>query len=121
MIFLGYKLIEARLSVEQNGLERQLGAVVGVKLQFGGPRVRKGESSQGARDGGGCGSQTGLPYKLTTVGVNDLAVIRFRRLLVSTQTRAPLIGTVVAKLTPRPSRVKILRPEAGADPSRWSG
>jgi hypothetical protein len=60
VIFLGYKLIESCFGVEQNGFDRQLGAVVRVKVEFGWACVWKRESSKGTRDCGGGGSQTGL-------------------------------------------------------------
>jgi len=86
MIFLGYKLIEPGLGIEEDGFDWQLGTVVGVKVEFGRACERKGESAKGTRDCGGGGSQTGLSQELPTVGVKELAVSRFRRLLVSTQT-----------------------------------
>jgi len=128
VVLLGDKLVETRNGVEENGLEWQLGAIVRVKMEFGRSwaRVRKSKSSQTGWKHGRGGSQAGISEKFPAIGVRVVAVTRNRRLLLSTQTKSPLGGAVVAKLTSALLRVKIGRLEdwtleAGADPSRWSG
>jgi hypothetical protein len=62
VIFLGDKLVETSFGVEENGLEWQLGAIMRVKMEFGGSwaRVRKSKSSETGWKHGRGGSQAGI-------------------------------------------------------------
>jgi hypothetical protein len=62
VIFLGDKLVETSFGVEENGLEWQLGAIMGMKMEFGRSwaGVRKSQSSQTSWKDGRGGSQAGI-------------------------------------------------------------
>ena len=62
VILLGDKLVETSFGVEENGLERQLGAIVRVKMEFGRSwaRERKSKSSRTGWKHCRGGSQAGI-------------------------------------------------------------
>jgi hypothetical protein len=87
-------LVEARFSVQENGLKRKLGAVVGMEVKFRRWCGRE-HSERGGKNGGGNG-EAGLLQEITTIGVEERS--RIDGVLFSRQRTSPK-GSVVAKLT----------------------